>query len=634
MIKVEFSISTQVLSLPAPAGYFHQVVDLNDDGYDDIIFAGNIYPPQPYSLGAQPGYFLINDTKGGFIVAGGDHPFSYHPRNAVVADFDGDGRKDIFLIDHGYDADPFPGYTNHLFLNAGGNRYIDATARLPQFWDFSHSVAAADIDGNGTVDIYVGNIYGQNLIDSYFLLNDGSGHFTLDRSRLPDSLSSSVSRMDGRQSLAAEFVDLNGDGRPDLVVGAYEGAGISSVFFNNGAGDFSDGSRLDLPKNEQGGGAFTLVQDIKAGDLNKDGLTDLVLLSTTPDYIGWSVQVLMGQAGGGFIDQTAARIGPNHFNLNDSWTTFLTLQDASRTGALDIVLHGGGVVDNAPAILFNNGQGYFSALSEKGLASLSPFFAAWTDMTLNTPEGLQFVRVTEQNGQLHIDSVREIVASSEDWTRIGTPGNDVLLGASGDDKIFGQAGDDLFRGSTGDDILNGGLGHDTVAYGGGRSGFTVKLAGDGTISVIKGAGADRLISIERIEFTDGALIYDLDSANVPAAYRLYGGAFDRTPDEGGLLFWADYLDKGGTLFQAAAGFVASPEFIALYGADLSDADFVDQLYLNVLSRAGDADGVAFWNDYLATGGDRAAALVDFTQLPEYVGLSQADIANGYWVMPS
>jgi hypothetical protein len=55
--------------------------------------------------------------------------------------------------------------------------------------------------------------------------------------------------------------------------------------------------------------------------------------------------------------------------------------------------------------------------------------------------------------------------------------------------------------------------------------------------------------------------------------------------------------------------------------------------LNVLGRPGEADGVAFWNDYLV-GGDRAVALVQFTQLADYVGLSQADIVNGYWVLPA
>lgn len=636
MIRVEYQINFQTVSVSTGLAYFNYVTDLNGDGYDDIVLAGSLHPDQPFSAGPQPGYFLINDTKGGFIVAGGDTPFSYHPRNVVVEDFNGDGRKDIFFIDHGYDVNPFPGYTNHLYLNAGNNSYVDASDRLPQFWDFSHSVAAADIDGNGSIDLYVGNIYGQQLIDPYFLVNDGSGHFTLDRSRLPDSLASSVGKNDGRMSLAAEFLDVNGDGRPDLIVGPYEGAGIATVFFNDGAGRFSDANKMDLPLNMQGGGVFTLVQDIKAGDLDGDGITDLVLLATKPDYVGWSVQLLMGQADGTFVDQTAARIGPNHFNVSESWSTFLSLQDVSRTGTLDIILRGGGPVDNnAPAILFNNGDGTFTHLSERGLSSLNTsFFNDYTDMTLNTPDGLQFVRIVNHNGALQINVVSEIVGADEEWTRIGTPGDDVLRGTAGVDRIFGQGGNDLIFGSEGSDVLNGGLGFDTVRYGGSREGFTVKLAADGKITVTKPSGTDTLVSVERIEFTDGALVYDLDSMNAPAAYRLYGGAFDRTPDEGGLVFWTDYLDKGGTLFQAAAGFVASAEFAALYGANLSDADFVDQLYLNVLGREGEAAGVGFWNGYLADGGDRAAALVDFTQLPEYVGLSQANIVNGYWVMSS
>src|SRR5690606_20833944 len=102
----------------------------------------------------------------------------------------------------------------------------------------------------------------------------------------------------------------------------------------------------------------------------------------------------------------------------------------------------------------------------------------------------------------------------------------------------------------------------------------------------------------------------------PAAYRLYGGAFDRTPDEAGFLFWVDYLDAGSSLSDAAAGFIASAEFAALYGSSLSNPDFVAQLYLNVLGRPGEAAGVDFWNDYLAGGGARADALVNFTQLAE------------------
>ena len=103
------------------------------------------------------------------------------------------------------------------------------------------------------------------------------------------------------------------------------------------------------------------------------------------------------------------------------------------------------------------------------------------------------------------------------------------------------------------------------------------------------------------------------------------------PDEGGLYFWVDYLDRGGSLHNAASQFIGSPEFVSLFGTGLSNSDFVQQLYVNVLGRPGEAAGVTYWTNYLGSGGDRADALVNFTQLPEYVGLSEYYIENGYWV---
>ncbi len=195
----------------------------------------------------------------------------------------------------------------------------------------------------------------------------------------------------------------------------------------------------------------------------------------------------------------------------------------------------------------------------------------------------------------------------------------------------GVAVDDIYNSGAGNLAFDGGEGTDTVVYAGARAGFSTAIQPDGTVLVQKPDGVDTLVSIERAEFTDGVLLFDVEGMNGPAAYRLYGGAFDRTPDEAGFLFWVDYLDAGSSLSDAAAGFIASAEFTALYGSSLSDPDFVDQLYLNVLGRPGEAAGVDFWNDYLAGGGARADALVNFTQLAEYVGLSAPDIDNGYWV---
>ncbi len=43
--------------------------------------------------------------------------------------------------------------------------------------------------------------------------------------------------------------------------------------------------------------------------------------------------------------------------------------------------------------------------------------------------------------------------------------------------------------------------------------------------------------------------------------------------------------------------------------------------------------MAYWNDVLNKQlTDRASVLVEFTQLPEFVGISAANISNGYWVV--
>nr|WP_245247812.1 DUF4214 domain-containing protein [Tianweitania sediminis] len=80
-------------------------------------------------------------------------------------------------------------------------------------------------------------------------------------------------------------------------------------------------------------------------------------------------------------------------------------------------------------------------------------------------------------------------------------------------------------------------------------------------------------------------------------------------------------------------FIGSDEFEDTYGAWITDLDFVSQLYRNVLGREGEGAGIDYWTDALAAATmDRADVLVQFTQLEEYVGLSNADLQNGYWVM--
>ena len=99
--------------------------------------------------------------------------------------------------------------------------------------------------------------------------------------------------------------------------------------------------------------------------------------------------------------------------------------------------------------------------------------------------------------------------------------------------------------------------------------------------------------------------------------RLYLATFLRFPDEAGLAFWAGAYRGGQPLEQIAAAFVSSAEFAARYGS-LDNAGFVNRIYLNVLGRAADPDGLAFWTNMLNTGQlTRAQLMLRFSESTEF-----------------
>lgn len=130
-----------------------------------------------------------------------------------------------------------------------------------------------------------------------------------------------------------------------------------------------------------------------------------------------------------------------------------------------------------------------------------------------------------------------------------------------------------------------------------------------------------------------ALRHDIDGV-AGQAYRLYAAAFDRTPDPAGLGYWIDMMDKGVSLRAVAAGFTGSQEFIDLYGANTSDAQFVDLLYQNTLHRAPDAAGRQFWVDAMQEHhAPREELLAQFSESPENQAQVIGAIQDGIAFLP-
>ncbi len=221
-------------------------------------------------------------------------------------------------------------------------------------------------------------------------------------------------------------------------------------------------------------------------------------------------------------------------------------------------------------------------------------------------------------------------ATAGDDSLTGTAKNDRIDALAGNDTVSAGAGDDTLVGGAGNDSLDGGAGHDTAAMGNvGFRGVGVGLLGGGVV-MTSAAGTDNLASVEVVAFADGRLVFDADDVAARVA-RLYEAALDRLPDQGGLNFWIDAVQGGQPLSALASGFLASPEFQARFGGATGDnGAFVDQLYQNVLGRAGEAGGRKFWVDSLNNGASRADVLVGFSESAENKAGTAALVQDGIW----
>lgn len=180
--------------LPPPAiaplpGVGNAVFDFNHDGINDLVLT-------PTYFKAKPDLPMIwwKGTKDGFtdVTASlfpGGVPLTANVRTPIVADLNGDGIPDYFAADTGQEIiDPSTGQyifsTNRLVLSNADGTFSDATSKLPFFKAFNHGACAADIDGDGRIDIVVAPLSAPH---TYLIMNTTSG-FEFNQSRLPTEL--------------------------------------------------------------------------------------------------------------------------------------------------------------------------------------------------------------------------------------------------------------------------------------------------------------------------------------------------------------------------------------------------------------------------------------------------------------
>jgi hypothetical protein len=129
------------------------------------------------------------------------------------------------------------------------------------------TVAIADLNGDGKLDLVEGDRGSSVLGSSYVLLNRGLGTFTAPV-RYSTLDVSDASIQGGSLGVTVAVGDLNGDGQPDFI-GASGYAGMG-VFLNRGGGAF--GTPVGVP-------TVPYFQSLAHGDFNGDGLDDVAVVS-------------------------------------------------------------------------------------------------------------------------------------------------------------------------------------------------------------------------------------------------------------------------------------------------------------------------------------------------------------------
>lgn len=135
-------------------------------------------------------------------------------------------------------------------------------------------------------------------------------------------------------------------------------------------------------------------------------------------------------------------------------------------------------------------------------------------------------------------------------------------------------------------------------------------------------------SIETLVFTDGRLVLDPGDAAMQVA-RLYHAALGRAPDPMGFNYWIDVRNSGASIGQIADLFTTSQDFANHFGG-LSNGEFVNRLFTEVLGRAPDSGGFNTWVNALNNGSSRGNVLARFSESTEYKARFGNDIAISVW----
>lgn len=278
--QLVFGAPTSVPS-SVPTGEDATAIDLDGDRFPELV-----------SIGATGQIVIQTNLGGGNFAESMTLTAGTNPRAIIGVDIDSNGENDLVVANEGSDD-------VMIFLNNGSGTF--GTATTIGVGAGPRDLVAADVNGDGQVDLVTADSGNAGIS---VILNFGSGAFS---TAIPHASTAGSSPW----NLAA--ADFNSDGHVDVAVLNRNTSNIS-IMTNDGGGNFTETSSVPT--------GTTLGTSIEVGDMNGDGLIDVVAGSFLPPNL------LFGQNTGlGFI--------PN-ISSDGVHVVGLDLIDADFDGDLDI----------------------------------------------------------------------------------------------------------------------------------------------------------------------------------------------------------------------------------------------------------------------------------------------------------
>ena len=308
-----------------------------------------------------------------------------------IADFNGDGKVDIFVNDTSNVG--FAGKNDMYFLSNEGPGWTESTAthvtgkgvkKGKGLINFSHGSTIGDIDGDGDIDIVVTSVnwHHSKRGEIFCYVNKGDGHMKVRKCGKQWGKTAALGDMDGDGDLdlvwgSETMPAVKTWNRYDVVSGCDRGKAtkkctgtFNGILLNNGKGKFIKRYAEFEDAKSSTGFYYYSVPSARVSDLDGDGDLDVVRMHVGHVYAGAGMTIEENLGNGKFKTAYSLEICPTptskdrwptqEGNEYNCWASDFKFGDFNKDGLVDIYLDGHNVnkskVVKDGAILLSNGK--------------------------------------------------------------------------------------------------------------------------------------------------------------------------------------------------------------------------------------------------------------------------------------